>query len=290
MRCTATLPGGDERVLFAIDEWDFDWQDDYRYREPVALPAGTLVSIEYVYDNSEANDNNPLRPLRRVRFGQESSDEMGTLTLSVTVADDDRAALDMALVDRELEKLPDAWNILLRKGRLERDRGNIDAAEQAVTKARRISPGAPDVWIESALCAEARGRLDEAGRCYEQALRLDDQNGFAHLQLGAIVGRAGDNEAALRHFEAAVRVLPSSPTAHNNLATANFALDRLPAAERHYRRAVELEPGYFNAWFNLGRVLMVVGRKDGARDALQRAAAIRPDVDAVQELLREIGR
>ena len=35
MRGTATLPDGTERVLFAIDNWDFDWQDDYRFAQPI---------------------------------------------------------------------------------------------------------------------------------------------------------------------------------------------------------------------------------------------------------------
>lgn len=290
MRGNATLPGGEVRTLFAIDAWDFDWQDDYELREPMALPAGTRLAIDYRYDNSEHNPNNPLRPLRRVRFGQESADEMGTLTLSLTLRDPaDRPALQRAIVDRELEKVPGAWNLLVRKARLERERGQLDAAALALARAREISPGAADVFVELGLLAEQRGRLDEAGAHYREALQLDPGLGIAHLQLGAIRGRAGDSAAALSHFTAAVAALPNSPLAHNNLATAYFAEGRLDRAELHYRRAVALDPDYFNAWFNLGRVLLGLRRMDDARAALERAAALRPDSAPVRELLQRLG-
>ena len=35
----AVLPGGARRPLIRIDDWDFAWQDEYRYAEPPRLPA-----------------------------------------------------------------------------------------------------------------------------------------------------------------------------------------------------------------------------------------------------------
>ncbi|MGC6486954.1 MAG: tetratricopeptide repeat protein [Planctomycetota bacterium] len=291
MRATVTPPGGAARTLFAIDRWDFDWQDDYRFREPVRLPAGTRVEMEYVFDNSEANDHNPTRPLRRVQFGQESTDEMATLTLSVTVAEPaHRAALALASVDRDLEKLPRAWNLLVQKARLERARGRLGVARDCIERACEISPGAPEVWFERGMVGEAQRRPEEAERSYREALRVDPGHGPSHLQLGAICGRRGDSASALGHFGAALRALPNSPEAHQNFATANFASERLDVAERHYRAALRLAPGYFNARLNLGRVLLVQGRRSAAARELERAAALRPGTPIVEQLLEKARR
>jgi tetratricopeptide (TPR) repeat protein len=291
MKAVAELPDGLTRTLFEIEDWDFDWQDDYHYREPVRLPAGTRVAMEYVFDNSEANDDNPARPLQRVRFGQESSDEMATLTLSLTVATpEDGASLALASVDRDLEKLPRAWNLLVKKAQLERGRQNWAVAQRCIEQACEISPGAPSVWFEHGALAEARQQLEAAERSYRRALRVDPGHAMSHMQLGGICGRQGDSQGALRHFGAAVQALPNAPEAHQNFATANFASDRLDLAERHYRIALRLAPDYFNARFNLGRVLLVQGRKAQARRELERADGLRPGLQLVRELLEQARR
>ena len=291
MRSVATLPDKTERVLFEIGAWDFDWQDDYRYREPIVLPAGTRIAIEYVYDNSEGNPNNPRRPPQRVRFGQSSADEMGTLSLAVTTASrDDRRLLERAAVLRDLEKVPEAWNVWLRLARVERERGEVGPALTAAQQAQRLAPEQAAVWLESGICEEVAGRLEDATGHYEEALRLDAGLGMAHVQLGGILARGGRTEAAALHFEQALVTHPNLPLLHNNLATACFVLDRLGDAEKHFRRALELEPAYFNAQFNLGRVLLRAGRKDEARAALRKAAELRPGDRAVAEALSDLGR
>ncbi len=50
----ATLPDGERKWLLLINDWNFDWQGDYRYVEPVKLPRGSQISMRYEYDNSEA--------------------------------------------------------------------------------------------------------------------------------------------------------------------------------------------------------------------------------------------
>ena len=77
----AELPDGSTRELLLIRQWDFDWQGDYRYTAPVALPKGATLHMRYTYDNSAANPRNPNHPPQRVRYGPQSSDEMGELWL-----------------------------------------------------------------------------------------------------------------------------------------------------------------------------------------------------------------
>src|SRR5215471_3727390 len=59
MLVTAAFPDGSTKTLLHIPEWSFHWQQDYRFVSPVALPAGTRVTMKYPYDNSDENEDNP---------------------------------------------------------------------------------------------------------------------------------------------------------------------------------------------------------------------------------------
>jgi len=83
MKLVAHLPDGTTRGLLWIKDWDFGWQDSYFYKEPFKLPKGTRIDAELIYDNSDGNPRNPNTPAKRVRWGRESFDEMGSLSLLV---------------------------------------------------------------------------------------------------------------------------------------------------------------------------------------------------------------
>jgi hypothetical protein len=83
MRLTATLPDGQRRELLGIPDWKFNWQEAYYFNEPVRLPKGTRLDVEIAYDNSTDNPDNPNHPPRRVTFGQQSTDEMGAVTIEI---------------------------------------------------------------------------------------------------------------------------------------------------------------------------------------------------------------
>lgn len=83
MQMTVTPPEGAARELLAIERWDFSWQERYYFDRPVRLTAGTRIDVALAYDNSAANPANPFSPPRRVRWGRESTDEMGSITLEM---------------------------------------------------------------------------------------------------------------------------------------------------------------------------------------------------------------
>jgi len=96
MKMTATYPDGETRILLDIPDWDLDWQDTYFFAEPLILPAGTVVDSVITYDNSTGNPENPHTPPKRVKWGRESTDEMGSITLvavALDAADDQRLNL-----------------------------------------------------------------------------------------------------------------------------------------------------------------------------------------------------
>ena len=97
MKATATLPDGATVPLLWIRDWDFNWQDRYTYREPVALPKGTRIDVTITYDNSADNPRNPHDPPQRVTWGVQSTEEMGVVRFEV-MADrvEDEATLQQA--------------------------------------------------------------------------------------------------------------------------------------------------------------------------------------------------
>jgi hypothetical protein len=116
LRMQAEAAGGDKIPLLLIDDWDFDWQNRYTYSQLVRLPKGATVRAELVYDNSKDNPNNPNKPPKRVRWGRESTDEMGSITLMVVPAD-----------EKDLAVLRDAVKTHMAEGALSRFGDQLDA-------------------------------------------------------------------------------------------------------------------------------------------------------------------
>jgi hypothetical protein len=84
VKVTLTPPGGKRTTLVAIKDWDYNWQETYFFKEPIAVEPGTRVEVEAIYDNSDKNPNNPTSPPRWVKFGEQTTDEMCYIFLGAT--------------------------------------------------------------------------------------------------------------------------------------------------------------------------------------------------------------
>jgi len=80
----ATFPNRTKKELIHITDWDFQWQAEYTFRQPILLPAGTVVTMQAWYDNSSDNPRNPSNPPIAVGWGERTTDEMCLTFLSVT--------------------------------------------------------------------------------------------------------------------------------------------------------------------------------------------------------------
>lgn len=85
MKSWLELPDGTTKPLVNVEDWDFNWQLMYAFRQPIQVPAGTKQIVEAVYDNSTDNPNNPNTPPKRVTFGEATTDEMFLMITSYTV-------------------------------------------------------------------------------------------------------------------------------------------------------------------------------------------------------------
>jgi len=68
-------PDGVKKLILAMPRYDFNWQREYTFAEPMKIPAGSKLIAHYWYDNSKQNPANP-DPKRTVPWGDQSWDEM----------------------------------------------------------------------------------------------------------------------------------------------------------------------------------------------------------------------
>ena len=88
MLVTATLPNGSKRELIHVENYDFNWQTRYLYKEPIKLPKGPHIALVAHYDNSSTNPHNPNAPPKTVHFGEQTTDEMCFAFFSFTLDDE----------------------------------------------------------------------------------------------------------------------------------------------------------------------------------------------------------
>lgn len=112
MTLTATLPDGRKKTLLSIPDWDFNWQDQYVYQHDEPLPKGTVLHAHLTYDNSAQNPRNPTHPPKPVRWGEQTTDEMGSITLRLVASN-----------ESDLPALQDAYKTHVREAILNRSGG-----------------------------------------------------------------------------------------------------------------------------------------------------------------------
>lgn len=79
----AVTKNGDTIPLIEIPRWDFNWQEFYRFKKMVKIPAGSVLHADAVYDNSTRNAENPYHPPQDILFewGMNDDSEMMRLVL-----------------------------------------------------------------------------------------------------------------------------------------------------------------------------------------------------------------
>ena len=92
MSVKAIAPDGASDCLINIDDWDFNWQGMYRFKDPIAVPQMTTLSLEAFYDNSTNNWRNPNDPPKAVSWGEATTDEMCLAFLGFTFDNENLAA------------------------------------------------------------------------------------------------------------------------------------------------------------------------------------------------------
>ena len=286
VQASAQFPNGSLQQLIRIDDWDFNWQDEYRYTENIRLPAGTTIRMRYVLDNSTNNRRNPNNPPRRVRFGPRSTDEMAELTLQVVpvrTADRTTLAQDvgrkvseiiLAGAQKKLDDNPISENhenfatSLVAVGR-------VDEAVKHLEEAARLDPTKPTIYYRLGTALALQDKRDEAMHYYQRALDLDPTFVEANNNLGSLFHLAGNLNEASRYYRRTLDLDPDHSGAHFNLGNIFLARRQFSDAELEFRKTLELRPEFGDAFEGLGQALAEQGKQVEAQEALNRSRELK---------------
>lgn len=228
----AILPGGAKKWLLRIQNWDFNWQGDYLYAEPVFLPAGTTLVMHFTYDNSAGNIHNPSQPPKRVRFGLQTTDEMGELWFQVLARNaDERDRLSRDFFLKGAQTAIDENGVLLQS-----------------------NPQDAEVQVRLASALFALDRDGEAVDHFRAAIQLKPDHDAAHYQLGSIYLRQKRLNEARREFETVLRLKPDDFQASGSLGFVFLQQGNFDQAEFYFENALRINPDDPIARVNLERI------------------------------------
>jgi tetratricopeptide (TPR) repeat protein len=212
------------------------------------------------------------------------------LPVADTLAGDDRAAFDAALIEHEAALRQDLSRpeSQLNLGNLLLQRGESQAAESAFRRSLALDPRFVPAAVN--LADLLRGRGDEIGaeRVLRDSLRaLGSVAAAAPLResLGLALVRQGRKPEALAEFQAAVRAAPDLPRYAYLHALALDDAGRRPDAIKTLTAGAERAPDR-DLLLTLAMFRSEGGDEAGARAALARWYAINPDDPALANLPR----
>lgn len=262
----AYLPGGAEKSLLLIPDWDFNWQGDYTYREPVFLPAGTRLVMRMTFDNSTNNLRNPSNPPQRVRFGLNTIDEMAELWLQ--------------LLPRTAE-----GTALFNRSNFQRTARDVIAYNE---QRLRIDPRDGGALVNLGKAALAEQRKDDARNFFARAVETAPNLDEAHYYLGLMHRMNGNAGAAAGEFTRTLEINPNHVRAHGNLGLLHLEYNRPERAAEHFEKAVALDATDSLAHGMLGAIRLQQGRLAEAGRLLERAAELDPSDADVRKRLEAV--
>jgi Flp pilus assembly protein TadD len=299
MEAYATLPDGSRKWIIRIPDWDLNWQGVFRFKQPVFLPRGSIVSMRYHYDNSSANIHNPNNPPKPIRAGNTASDEMSHFWLQVLPAgaEDQRAVLQESVMRQRLEKYPTDFNASFNLGDIMLSQGNVADAVAYFQRATAAQPSSVVAATELGVALFMSGKLPDAEKQLKHALELDSKYTDARYNLASVQAAAGAWERAASQFRQVLVERPSDAKSWQHLVEVlalwgdelSKAGDYTRAALR-YREAVSYRPDDAELHLGLGLALARSGKIADARTEIQAALKLDPKLEPAQQALAALSQ
>jgi tetratricopeptide (TPR) repeat protein/TolB-like protein len=166
------------------------------------------------------------------------------------------------------------------KYRLSKQKQWIATAQQACTKAVDLGNAGAEGHMCLGLLQDGTGQYEKAAEQFQQAVQLEPANDRAYISLARAYQHLNEPDKAEDTYKRAISVRPQYWRGYSYLGVFYFAQAEYEKAAAEFRRATELDPDSYDAFNNLGAALLYDGKDDEAAKALERSIAIRPSLNA----------
>ena len=200
--------------------------------------------MRFSYDNSAANPRNPNHPPKRVRAGNQSTDEMAHLWLQVLPrgGHDLRLEIQEALMHHRLEKYPADFAAHFTLGGIRLARLDPSGAAAELEPAIRIEPQDPEARNLLGSAFLGLGRTADAIDQFRVAVRLRPDFQNARYNLARALIKTGDSTKRVDLFRQVVAAYPRDAQARNGLGEVLFRQGKFAEALAEFDKALAIDP------------------------------------------------
>jgi predicted Zn-dependent protease len=210
--------------------------------------------------------------------------------LSAALILDYRVAEAQQCLDDLLQRCPDHFHALVRRGWTARSLNWYGQAVEHYQKALDLRPDADAVRLVLAEIQVSLGRTADAQGHFEELTRRQPDNPSARFGLARCLTANGKPAEAQRIFDHLIAERPNDWKALGERGLLALQLDRPAEGEAYLRRAAALAPPDLPLWTRFADCLNRLGKSDEAREYWTRADRLRADLkqaESLGKLIRE---
>ncbi|MCA9273583.1 MAG: sulfotransferase [Phycisphaerales bacterium] len=179
---------------------------------------------------------------------------------------------------------------LLHKAGEAQHRGDLDAAEHALSQVVKLRPSHAGAWSRLASIHQYRGDTARALAAIRKAVKAQPKDGRLQLALAECCELEGDGQGALEAYRAAAQLLPAEPRGLCGRASVLERMHMLDEARAAAEQAAATFPDSAIAATMLARVLRRQGETDRAFELLRAALDRSPKPEDEYPAAFELGR
>jgi tetratricopeptide (TPR) repeat protein len=174
-------------------------------------------------------------------------------------------------------------------GKVYREEGRLDRAEQAFSGAVKLDPHYANAWAALGMAQVQAGKLSQAAENLKKATDISPHNSTAYFGLGQMYMKQGQVDRAVREFNMSVYNNPNNEPVHIALGKAYEMQGDNVAAVKEFQEAVKIKPDDPDAYLCLSGNYLARGDADTALAKLRQGLQGLPNDPGLHMAIADAG-
>jgi tetratricopeptide (TPR) repeat protein len=174
-------------------------------------------------------------------------------------------------------------------GKVYREEGRLDRAEQAFSGAVKLDPHYANAWAALGMVQIQAGKLSQAAENLKKATDISPHNSTAYFGLGQMYMKQGQVDRAVREFNMSVYNNPNNEPVHIALGKAYEMQGDNVAAVKEFLEAVKIKPDDAEAYLCLSGNYLSRGDAENAIAKLRQGLQVLPNDPGLHMAIADAG-